>query len=119
MILVTTHATKLEQLEDSITMTATKTEIMEDKVNQVDAHMKFSVDGFVEIYATQNGQKGAFSTQITDQKLSFKENEVEVAYVSNQELHITTATIKNQMQIANFAIKPSGKGGIIFAYVGE
>lgn len=119
MILVTTHATKLEQLEDSITITASKTEIMQDKVNQVDAHMKFSVDGFVEIYATQNGQKGAFSTQITDQKLSFKENEVEVAYVSNQELRITKATVENQMQLADFVIRPSGKRGIVFAYVGE
>ena len=64
-------------------------------------------------------KKGAFSTQITDQKLSFKENEVEVAYVSNQELRITKATVENQMQFADFVIRPSGKRGIVFAYVGR
>ena len=119
MVIITKHSTKIEQLETEISFTASKTEIMEDKVNQYDAHLKFSAEGFVELYATQNGQKGAFSTQITDQKLSFKENEVEVAYVSNQELRITKATVENQMQLADFVIRPSGKRGIVFAYVGD
>ena len=117
-ILLTTHSTKLEQLRDSITLTASKTEIMQDKVNQFDAHMKFSADGFVEIFATENGKRGRFSTQITNKKLSFKDNDVEVAYVSNQELNINKAVINDTMKIGNFSIKPSGTptGGIVFAF---
>lgn len=120
IILATKHSTKLEQLDKEITMTASKTEIMQDKVNQFDAHMRFSADGFVEIFATENGKKGRFSTQITNKKLSFKDNEVEVAYVSNQELNINKAVINDTMKIGNFAIKPSGSstGGIVFAYEG-
>lgn len=120
IILATKHSTKLEQLDKEITMTASKAEIMQDKVNQFDAHMRFSADGFVEIFATENGQKGRFSTQITNKKLSFKDNEVEVAYVSNQELNINKAVIKDSMKIGKFAIKPSGSstGGIVFAYEG-
>lgn len=120
IILATKHSTKLEQLDKEITMTASKAEIMQDKVNQFDAHMRFSADGFVEIFATENGQKGRFSTQITNKKLSFKDNEVEVAYVSNQELNINKAVINDTMKIGNFAIKPSGSstGGIVFAYEG-
>lgn len=118
IILATKHSTKLEQLDKEITMTASKTEIMQDKVNQFDAHMRFSADGFVEIFATENGKKGRFSTQITNKKLSFKDNDVEVAYVSNQELNINKAVINDTMKIGNFAIKPSGSstGGIVFAY---
>ena len=118
IILATKHSTKLEQLDKEITMTASKAEIMQDKVNQFDAHMRFSADGFVEIFATENGQKGRFSTQITNKKLSFKDNDVEVAYVSNQELNINKAVINDTMKIGNFAIKPSGSstGGIVFAY---
>lgn len=121
IILATKHSTKLEQLDKEITMTASKAEIMQDKVNQFDAHMRFSADGFVEIFATENGQKGRFSTQITNQKMSFKDNEMEVAYVSNQELNINRAVIKDRMSIGNFAIKPSGSptGGIVFAYEAE
>lgn len=120
IILATKHSTKLEQLDKEITMTASKAEIMQDKVNQFDAHMRFSADGFVEIFATENGQKGRFSTQITNKKLSFKDNETEVAYVSNQELNINKAVIKDSMKIGKFAIKPSGSstGGIVFAYEG-
>ena len=118
IILATKHSTKLEQLDKEITMTASKAEIMQDKVNQFDAHMRFSADGFVEIFATENGKKGRFSTQITNKKLSFKDNEVEVAYVSNQELNINKAVIKDRMSVGNFVIKPSGSstGGIVFAY---
>lgn len=120
IILATKHSTKLEQLDKEITMTASKAEIMQDKVNQFDAHMRFSAEGFVEIFATENGKKGRFSTQITNQKLSFKDNETEVAYVSNQELNINKAVIKDSMKIGKFAIKPSGSssGGIVFAYEG-
>ena len=118
IVLATKHSTKLEQLDKEITMTASKAEIMQDKVNQFDAHMRFSADGFVEIFATENGKKGRFSTQITNKKLSFKDNDVEVAYVSNQELNINKAAINDTMKIGNFAIKPSGSstGGIVFAY---
>lgn len=118
IILATKHSTKLEQLDKEITMTASKAEIMQDKVNQFDAHMRFSADGFVEIFATENGKKGRFSTQITNKKLSFKDNDVEVAYVSNQELNINKAVIKDRMSVGNFVIKPSGSstGGIVFAY---
>ena len=120
IVLATKHSTKLEQLDKEITMTASKAEIMQDKVNQFDAHMRFSADGFVEIFATENGKKGRFSTQITNKKLSFKDNEVEVAYVSNQELNINKAVINDTMKIGKFAIKPSGSstGGIVFAYEG-
>lgn len=120
IILATKHSTKLEQLDKEITMTASKAEVMQDKVNQFDAHMRFSADGFVEIFATENGNKGRFSTQITNKKLSFKDNDVEVAYVSNQELNINKAVINDTMKIGNFAIKPSGSstGGIVFAYEG-
>lgn len=120
IILATKHSTKLEQLDKEITMTASKAEIMQDKVNQFDAHMRFSADGFVEIFATENGKKGRFSTQITNKKLSFKDNEVEVASISNEELVITRAVIKDRMKIDKFAIKPSGSstGGIVFAYEG-
>ena len=120
IILATKHSTKLEQLDKEITMTASKAEIMQDKVNQFDAHMRFSADGFVEIFATENGKKGRFSTQITNKKLAFKDNEVEVASISNEELVITRAVIKDRMKIDKFAIKPSGSstGGIVFAYEG-
>ena len=116
LIVITKYGTKIEQLDERISLTASKTEVMEDKVNQVDSHFDFTQAGFVEIYATTNGTKGRFATQITDQKLAFKDYGQEVAYISNQEMYITKATITNQLDISRFSIKPSGKGGIMFIY---
>ena len=112
------NSTTIEAMETKIALTASTTEVMADKVNEMRSHLDFTREGFVEIYATTNGVRGRFSTQITDQKLAFKDDGTEVAYISNQELLITKATITDQMQISNFIIKPSGTvgGGVIFVH---
>lgn len=117
-ILSIKNSTTIEAMETKIAMTASTTEVMADKVNEMRSHLDFTREGFVEIYATTNGVKGRFSTQITDRKLAFKDNGAEVAYISNQELFITKATVTDQMQIGNFIIKPSGTsvGGVIFVH---
>ena len=117
-ILSIKNSTTIEAMETKIALTASTTEAMADKVNEMKSHLDFTREGFVEIYATTNGVKGRFSTQITDRKLAFKDNGAEVAYISNQELFITKATVTDQMQIGNFIIKPSGTsvGGVIFVH---
>ena len=117
-IISISNSTSIEAMEKKIALTATTTEQMATTVNEMSSHLDFSQQGFVEIYATTNGVKGRFLTQITDQKLAFKDNGMEVAYISNQEMYITKATITNQLQIANFIIKPSGtaSGGVIFIH---
>ena len=118
-ILSVNNSTSIETLETQISLTATKQTEYATKIDTVTSHLDFTQSGFVEIYATTNGTKGRFSTQITDQKLAFKDNGEEVAYISNQEMYITKATITDQMQIGNFIIKPSGtaKGGIMFIHI--
>ena len=118
-ILSVNNSTSIETLETQISLTATKQTEYATKIDTVTSHLDFTQSGFVEIYATTNGTKGRFSTQITDQKLAFKDNGEEVAYISNQEMYITKATITDQMQIGNFIIKPSGtaNGGIMFIHI--
>ena len=113
------NSTTIEALDYQISFTAAKQTIYNDKMDEVASHLDFTQEGFVQIYATTNGVKGRFETQITDQKLAFKDNGEEVAYISNQEMYITKATITDQMQIGNFIIKPSGtaKGGIMFIHI--
>ena len=113
------NSTSIETLDYQISFTAAKQTIYNDKMDEMRSHLDFTQEGFVQIYATTNGVKGRFETQITDQKLAFKDNGEEVAYISNQEMYITKATITDQMQIGNFIIKPSGtaKGGIMFIHI--
>ena len=114
-----TKTTKEKEEKSLMVTNSSKQTEYATKIDTVTSHLDFTQSGFVEIYATTNGTKGRFSTQITDQKLAFKDNGEEVAYISNQEMYITKATITDQMQIGNFIIKPSGtaKGGIMFIHI--
>lgn len=126
-------ALKLAQMSMNATVSETKAEIrtMSDGINmavsnskeaidwkyQSKKHFNFTDQGWVEIFASVNGNEGRFKTQITDQQLAFTDSGNVVAYLSNQELYITTARIVNALQIGNISLEKSGdKGGIIFKW---
>ena len=44
------------------------------------------------------------------------DNGTVVAQITDKQLLITDAEVKNQMRIGNILIKPSGIGGIMFIY---
>ena len=54
--------------------------------------------------------------KITDSKLSFTDNNQEVAYMSNQKLYINYAQINNDLQIGSIVATKSDKGGIVFKW---
>ena len=101
-------------LSESVDVAITKSSSNEENLNTLGKHMKFSDDGWLEIFATKNDVEGRFKTRITDSKLSFTDNNNEVAYISNQKLNINYTKINNEMQIGNIMVKKSSKGGIIF-----
>lgn len=126
-------ALKLAQMSMNATLTETKTQlsVVADGMNvainksqealdmkyKVGKHFNFTDQGWVEIFASINGQQGRFKTQITDQQLAFTDSGNVVAYLSNQELFITMARIVNALQIGNIGLETSGdKGGIIFKW---
>ena len=76
--------------------------------------MKFSDEGWLELFATNNDEEGRFKTRITDTKLSYTDNNNEVAFMSNQQLFINHAQIVNELKIGNIVITKSDTGGIIF-----
>jgi hypothetical protein len=44
---------------------------------------------------------GAFTAELSNEKLSFKQNNVEIAYISNNKMYITDAEIRNKLTIGN------------------
>ena len=53
-----------------------------------------------------------FSVDITNQKMSFKDQGTEVAYISNQEMRITDAIVENALTLGNFKFIPRLTGNI-------
>ena len=74
----------------------------------------------VSHYLTFNGEEGliigaqnsTFKTNLTNNKLSFIDNNIEVAYVSNEEFNITNGKIINKLQIGKFKFVPRTNGNL-------
>ena len=110
--------TQLSVVNDGLNVAISKSTEALDMKYTVDKHFNFTDAGWVEIFATVNGQQGRFKTQITDQKLAFLDGGSEVAYLSNQELYITNARILESLQAGNMSLEKSSKGGLIFKWKG-
>lgn len=97
----------LERLESIITQTNTDIEFsfneakaytisvndsFTDFVNEVRSYQRFSADGL------ELGVQGSpFLAKLGNTKLSFIQNGVEIAYISNNKLYITEAQVKNRL----------------------
>ena len=106
----------ISTLSNSVEIAISKSSSNEENLNTISKHMKFSNEGWLELFATTNGNEGRFKTKITDSKLSFTDNNQEVAYMSNQKLFINHAQINNELQIGSIVTTKSDKGGIIFKW---
>jgi hypothetical protein len=88
----------LDNQSDALTATSDK---IDDEITQRQAYMNFTQDNngnpLLELGASQNTNK----VDITNEKVSFKSEGSEVAYISNKELHINNATIVQKLIIGN------------------
>lgn len=112
---LTQITTKLSQHDDDITMSVTQSSQALDKANELGKHMRFS-DGWLELYATVNGEEGAFKTVLSNEKLAFYEDNSEVAYISNNKLNINNAVINHELQVGKVTITKSGNDGVVFRF---
>lgn len=110
------NKSNIQQLAQSVEISLSKSETAIGKTELIGKHFKFSDEGWVEIYATKDGQEGQFKTQITDQKLAFSDGGTEVASISNKELNITDANIKNSLKIGKIKLVPSALEGIMMVW---
>lgn len=111
-----TTKSSITSLSDSVDIAISKSSSNEQNLNTIAKHMKFSDEGWLELFATTNGNEGRFKTKITDNKLSFTDNNQEVAYMSNQKLYINYAQINSDLQIGSIVATKSDKGGIVFKW---
>lgn len=58
-----------------------------------------------------------FILKLQNDRISFLENDVEIAYISGNKIHITDANILNSIRIGNFAFTPRETGHLSFTKV--
>ena len=111
-----TNKANVEILSNRIDMSITTMDT--DTLTKVKQHMAFDTDG-LELYGTINGSESQFKAKLSDTKLSFYDNNKEVAYVSNEKLNIENAKIISDMSVGCVLMRPrniNGDGGIVYFY---
>lgn len=82
--------------------------------NEILTHIRFSVDG-IEI-----GKKGnAITMRLDNDDLSFYNNGVRVAYISDNKLFITDGQFLRSLQIGSHAFVLEDNGSVSFLYLGD
>ena len=80
---------------------------LNDYKAEVGQYMEFDEDGL-----TLGASNSAFKTVIDNQRLAFKENDSTVAYISNSQLNILNAIIRNSLVLGKFFFSPRSDGGV-------
>lgn len=81
--------------------------------NEVTTYIKFSEDG-MELGKTNS----KFKTKLSNERLSFTEDNAEIAYIGNRKLNITDAEVTNKLVIGNFAFVPRSNGNTSLKWIG-
>lgn len=98
----TTLTNQLTQLNDDYTSYKKK----------VDNWMRFDADGNLVLGATREEGQDAYELKLTKSRISFMLNDVEVAYISNNELYITDSTVVQNLKIGRFVWEVRGNGNL-------
>ena len=80
---------------------------LEEYKADVGQYMEFGEDGL-----TLGATSSVFKTVIDNQRLAFKENDLTVAYISNSQLNILNAIIRNSLVLGNFFFSPREDNGV-------
>lgn len=127
MSTISTKLTELEQTPDSWTYNFVTS--LESQLANLDStystnyseqlkYIKF-IDG--EIWLGRDADEGQddFKVVISNERIRFLQNNTEVAYISNQSLSITDATVMNRLNLGIFTFVPRKNGNLTLRYMGD
>lgn len=97
------------QFETLLSQINTLDDDTQQQFSNIVKYIRF-VDGDIILGQVDN----PFVLKITSTKISFLENNLEVAYMSNGKLYIKDGEFLNSMQLGNFTFYPRGNGNLSF-----
>jgi len=114
-------STSIEQTNSSVEFTFNK---LFEQVANIDGDSKTRFEELVKYIRFDGGDiilgeiGNELSLRIQNNRISFTQAGVEVAYMSNNKLHITDANITKSIQIGRFAFTPRENGNLSFNMIG-
>ena len=90
---------------------------LESKFEELKAYIRYYMENGQPII--ELGQRTSdLVAKISNSEIGFYENDMKVAYISNNQLYITNATVLTRLHIGNFAFVPRQNGNLSFVKVG-
>lgn len=119
-----TVATQFTQTNQDFTFQFNNVTDLINQVSNTEASHYTELHNYIRFISTPSGpvivlgQEGSeLTAELSNTRLSFKQNGTEVAYISNNKMFITDATVTHGIQIGNFAFVPRNNGSLSFRKV--
>lgn len=111
-------AVMADQIEIRLTQTSQQIQDvggdLQAQYDELSKYFRFTSDGLVI------GQEGnEITLKVDNDRISFLDGGLEVAYISNKQLYITDAHFLNSLRIGNFAWMPRRSGNLSLVRVGD
>lgn len=103
-------STDVTQTAKDFTISITNT--LQEQLNKITKSFKFTDDGL--IISSSGTANSNIALKLGSDKISFLDGNTEVAYITNNKLHITSSSIVDSLQIGNFGFIPMSNGSISF-----
>lgn len=107
---INNSSTKVTQTAESFTISITNT--LQEQLNKINKSFKFTDDGL--IISSSGTANSNIALKLGSDRISFLDGNTEVAYITNNKLHITSSSIVDSLQIGNFGFIPMSNGSISF-----
>ena len=106
-----------QQITDNAETTANSITEIQDQLDPIASWVKVKADAEGHAYLELGSSDVSLKTILQNGRLSFVQDEVEVAYISDKKLYITDAAFLRSVQIGKFAFIPRENGNLSFMRV--
>lgn len=124
-----TNSTKITELVQTASGFEFNFQTIEESVTQINnqitteyserlKYIRF-VDGEIWLGKDPEPNEDDFKMVINNERIRFLQNNVEVAYISNNKLYITNATVTNRLEMGLFAWYPRSNGNLTLRFFGD
>lgn len=118
---ITSNQTNITELEQTAqgwefnfnTIQSTVTELGDQVTANYTEQLKYIrfINGEIWIGEVAESGEDEFMVVVSNERISFRQNNSEIAYLSNNQLYITNATVSTQLDIGNFSWRPRSSNG--------
>lgn len=115
--LETSNKTSIKQLQDKIAENDKLSNYV--RIDETGEQPIIKMGTYITDAITGESAFGKFSLQITNTAIQFLADELPIAWISNQELHISKAVIEDELSVGGFVLKKHGnRGNVGFLWKG-